>query len=145
MNIAWDEMEGTTRVADTKRLPGPRLDSYDWQLDAACRGMDSSTFFHPAAERNSAREQRITQAKAICRTCSAIRECLAHALTVQEPYGIWGGKSEDERAALLGVESLRYPARISEGAGRSPARSLHDEEAGLMGPGFVAHAINAHR
>jgi WhiB family redox-sensing transcriptional regulator len=36
---------------------------------------------------------------------------------VQEPYGIWGGRSEDERAAMLGVASLRYPARINQSAG----------------------------
>ena len=30
---------------------------------------------------------------------------------VREPYGVWGGLSEDERAAELGVESLRYPAK----------------------------------
>src|SRR6478752_6342206 len=105
-------LKGTT-VADIKRLPGALLDCYEWQLDAACRGMDSATFFHPAAERNAAREQRIASAKAVCRTCPAIKECLAHALTVREPYGIWGGKSEDERAALLGVESPQYPARIA--------------------------------
>ena len=67
--------------------------------------------FHPPEERTSARQERIGQAKAICRTCPAIKECLAHALNAQEPYGIWGGRSEDERAALLGVESLRYPKK----------------------------------
>jgi WhiB family redox-sensing transcriptional regulator len=118
-------LKGTT-VADIKRLPGPRLDYYEWQLDAACRGMDSATFFHPAAERNAAREQRVAKAKTVCRACPAINECLAHALRVQEPYGIWGGQSEDERAALLGVESLRYPARIKKDANRPPA-GVQDE------------------
>ncbi|MET0967056.1 MAG: WhiB family transcriptional regulator [Nakamurella sp.] len=98
-------------MADTSRLPEPNVDYWNWQLAAACRGMDSSTFFHPPEERNLARKQRIEQAKAICRACPAITECLAHALRVQEPYGIWGGQSEDERAALLGVESLRYPKK----------------------------------
>jgi WhiB family redox-sensing transcriptional regulator len=110
-------------VADIKRLPGARLDFYEWQLDAACRGMDSAIFFHPVAERNAARELRIAKAKAICHACPAIAECLAHALRVQEPYGIWGGKSEDERAALLGVESLRYPARTKENARQQQAGS----------------------
>jgi WhiB family redox-sensing transcriptional regulator len=30
-----------------------------------------------------------------------IKECLKHALEIQEPFGIWGGKSEEERAELL--------------------------------------------
>jgi WhiB family redox-sensing transcriptional regulator len=101
-------------MADTKRLPEPLVDHWEWQLAAACRGMDSGTFFHPPDERNSAREQRIAQAKAVCRACPAIQECREHALRVREPYGIWGGLSEDERAGLLGVQSLRYPARSTE-------------------------------
>ena len=60
-------------------------------------------------------EDRIAAAKAICRRCPAINECLEHALRVREPYGVWGGLSEDERAYLLGVESLRYPGPDSRG------------------------------
>lgn len=97
-------------MADTQRLPEPLIDHWEWQGGAACRGMDSSTFFHPPEERNAARQQRIDAAKQICRTCPAMLACRAHALQVREPYGIWGGLSEDERAALLGVQSLRYPA-----------------------------------
>ena len=101
-------------MADTKRLPGPQLDYWEWQLEAACRGMDITTFFHPTDERHPAREHRIAAAKSICRTCPVIMECRAHALAVREPYGIWGGLSEEERANILGVYSLRYPARINE-------------------------------
>ena len=102
-------------MADIKRLPLPLVVHWEWQADAACRGMDTGTFFHPVNERNAAREQRIATAKAICRRCPAIRECLEYALRVREPYGVWGGRSEDERAFLLGVESLRYPrpARVA--------------------------------
>lgn len=104
-------------MADTSRLPGPHLDYWQWQLDAACRGMDSAAFFHPPSERNAARERRVEQAKAICRTCPAIQDCLAHALRTREPYGVWGGRSEDERAELLGLQSLRYPARTKDTVG----------------------------
>ena len=100
-------------MADTQRLPAPRTEHYDWQLQAACRGMDSSIFFHPRAERNAAREERITQAKTICGGCPALDHCRDHALKAREPYGIWGGLSESERAELLGVDSLRYPAKAS--------------------------------
>lgn len=106
-------------MADVTRLPAPLVDHYDWQRDAACRGMDSEAFFHPPAERNAAREKRIERAKSICRGCPAITDCLDHALSVREPYGIWGGLSEDERAARLGVASLRYPARAKHDAGHS--------------------------
>ena len=99
-------------MADTTRLPPPLVTHWEWQNGAACRGMGSETFFHPVNERNAAREDRIAAAKAICRRCPAIKECLEHALRVREPYGVWGGRSEDERAFLLGVESLRYPRPI---------------------------------
>lgn len=99
-------------MADINRLPGAQLGRWEWQLEAACRGMDSSAFFHPPGERDAAREDRAASAKAICRTCTVIDECLTHALKVREPYGVWGGHSEDERAQLLGVRSLRYPALI---------------------------------
>jgi WhiB family redox-sensing transcriptional regulator len=73
--------------------------------------MDSVVFFPPAGERNEGRRQRIAAAKEICARCPAMAACREHALRVREPYGIWGGLSEDERAAALGLYSLRYPAR----------------------------------
>jgi WhiB family redox-sensing transcriptional regulator len=76
-------------VADIARLPGPPTDTDEWQLHAACRGMDSDTFFHPPDERNKARADRIAAAKTICRHCPAIKACREHALSVREPYGIW--------------------------------------------------------
>jgi hypothetical protein len=39
---------------------------------------------------------------------------------VREPYGVWGGLSEDERASLLGVESLRYPKPLGGAAAGEP-------------------------
>ncbi|HEY5881129.1 MAG TPA: WhiB family transcriptional regulator [Nakamurella sp.] len=107
-------------MADTNRLPLPVVDNWDWQAAGACRGMDSDAFFHPAAERAKARRARITAAKAVCNACPVIRQCLAHALEVREPYGIWGGRSEDERAEMLGLQSLRYPAaRVERPAGQA--------------------------
>ncbi len=112
-------------MADIHRLPGAQLDHWDWQLNAACRGMDSSVFFHPPNERNAARENRAAGAKAICQVRPVVAECLDHALRVREPYGVWGGRTEDERARLLGVQSLRYPAMLhdagSEERSRQPA------------------------
>lgn len=84
-------------MADTRRLPGPNADLWDWQLYAACRGMSSAQFFHPEGERGPARANRERLAKAVCQTCPALMACREHALRVHEPYGIWGGLSEVER------------------------------------------------
>ena len=93
-----------------RRLPPPVSEEWDWQLFAACRGMDVEIFFHPLEEGRRDRARRIEQAKVICHKCPVMTECQEHALTTREPYGIWGGLSEAERALLLGVQKLRHPA-----------------------------------
>lgn len=81
----------------THRLPQPRTGSYAWQLQAACRGAGTEVFFPPEQERGRARQHRDEQAKALCATCPVQLECLQHALTVAEPYGVWGGLTPEER------------------------------------------------
>lgn len=88
-------------MADIRRLPGPIADVWDWQLHGACRNVDSSLFFHPEGERGPARAAREAAAKAVCRRCPVISECLRHALATREPYGVWGGLSESEREEVL--------------------------------------------
>src|SRR5918999_4911580 len=80
--------------------------SWDWRAAAACRLADTSLFFGPERELVGARRLREQQAKAICATCPVIEPCRAYALVHREPYGVWGGLTERERAALwAGVDS----------------------------------------
>lgn len=102
----------------------PIAQKWIWQGEAACRGMDSAMFFHPPGERGQTRNGRIAAAKQICQQCPVIADCLEHALRVREPYGVWGGRSEEERALLLGVESLKYPKPGSR-AHPTPPRPPH--------------------
>lgn len=88
-------------MAELSRLPGPVMDHWEWQFDGACRQVEPSTFFHPEGERGSARRRRDETAKAICAACPVLAQCRSHALAVKEPYGVWGGLSEEERSALL--------------------------------------------
>jgi WhiB family transcriptional regulator, redox-sensing transcriptional regulator len=87
-------------MTDTRRLPKPVAHEWDWQLRGSCQGLNSSVFFHPDGERGSARSRRADRAKAICRRCPVLEECRRHALAVREPYGVWGGLTEEERRAL---------------------------------------------
>jgi WhiB family transcriptional regulator, redox-sensing transcriptional regulator len=87
-------------MADVSRLPGPNADFWDWQMHAACRGMDSEIFFQSEGERGTAKSAREQVAKALCATCPVIAECRAHALKVREPFGVWGGLTESERDAF---------------------------------------------
>ncbi|MFM1778173.1 MAG: hypothetical protein RL741_791 [Actinomycetota bacterium] len=92
-------------MADLSRLPGPNADFWDWQLDSACRGLDSDIFYHPDGERGSARERRVSTAKAICAACPVIAQCRAHALKTKEPYGVWGGLGEEDREVIYAQQA----------------------------------------
>lgn len=87
-------------MTDTRRLPKPITQEWEWQLEGACQGLNSSVFFHPDGERGSARTRRADRAKAICLRCPVLEQCRRHALTVREPYGVWGGLTEEERRDL---------------------------------------------
>lgn len=97
-------------MSTLRRLPGPIADIWDWQRRGSCRGRDAAQFFHPDGERGLSRVRREQQAKAVCRGCPVRAECAAHALTVREAYGVWGGFTEAERLQLLArgaVELIR--------------------------------------
>ena len=85
-----------------QQLPGPNGDHWEWQLRARCRGVDSSVFFAPDGERGRARWVREERAKRLCLDCPVLAQCREHALTIAEPFGVWGGLSETERAPLAG-------------------------------------------
>ncbi|MFI7588171.1 WhiB family transcriptional regulator [Spongisporangium articulatum] len=86
-------------MAEISRLPGPVADLWEWQFEGACRDSDPRLFFHPEGERGPARRERDLAAKAVCASCPVMDQCREHALAVREPYGVWGGLSEDDRQA----------------------------------------------
>ncbi len=88
-------------MANLKRLPMPLLDLYDWQDQALCRHSDPGPFFEPDAERGRRKRQREEAAKAVCMACPVITACRAHALSVIEEYGVWGGLTPAERQGIL--------------------------------------------
>jgi WhiB family redox-sensing transcriptional regulator len=102
-------------VADTRRLPLPVTEIWDWQMHGACRGLDSAFFFHPEGERGPARANREARAKMVCRRCPVLEQCRLHALSAHEPYGVWGGLSESEREEIIRGRDrrLRMPDRRS--------------------------------
>jgi WhiB family transcriptional regulator, redox-sensing transcriptional regulator len=87
-------------MAELSRLPGPVADEWRWQERGACRAVDARLFFYHEGERGPARRRRTAAARAVCAGCPVIQECRQHALSVREPYGVWGGLTEDERIAM---------------------------------------------
>ena len=103
-------------MADLSRLPAPLTDVWDWQLRGSCRQADPALFFHPEGERGQRKEARDRAAKAVCGTCPVIAPCRAHAVAVREPYGVWGGLTEEERAGV--GAGLAGPGTAVTGPGR---------------------------
>jgi WhiB family redox-sensing transcriptional regulator len=122
------------------RPPGPGAGRWGWQQRAACQGMDSSRFFGHERERATAGAARIAAAKRVCAGCSVMLECRLFALHSGEPYGVWGGLSEYERAEILeshppgsydesGVDSPRTPFPVVPRGGRP-----HNDPSSLLPP-----------
>lgn len=86
-----------TSAGDPGALPSGVI-RMDWRHEAACRDEDPELFF-PIGNTGPALVQ-IEEAKAVCRRCSVVDECLRWALETGQDAGVWGGLSEDERRAL---------------------------------------------
>jgi len=90
--------------------PVPVAALWEWQYQGLCRTTNPDTFFHPEGERGPSRRHREARAKAICQECPVILQCAEHALSVREPYGIWGGMTEDDREAVYRERDRARPA-----------------------------------
>ncbi len=58
--------------------------------DLACATVDPDVFFADDPE----------PAQAICRTCPAAQACLAHAVTTDRTWGVWGGHTARQRRTV---------------------------------------------
>ncbi|MDQ3450506.1 MAG: WhiB family transcriptional regulator [Actinomycetota bacterium] len=94
-------------MADTRQLPQPVAEAWDWQLVAACRDVDTKVFFAPDAERGLRRLARERVAKAVCRSCPVVDACATYAVRTREPFGVWGGLTPEERRRLWSTDRAR--------------------------------------
>lgn len=94
-------MASKSIISHYNRLPKPIAENYDWQYKGACNGEDPELFYLPYNARGEEKLQQIKDAKAVCARCPVIEQCLNFAIETEEPFGIWGGMSEDERNTLI--------------------------------------------
>lgn len=78
----------------------PIHDKWEWQFEGACNGAETNEFFLEDSMRGKTKRTRELNAVAICNTCPVKQQCLDHALSVPEVYGVWGGMTEDQRLTL---------------------------------------------
>ena len=62
-----------------------------------------------ASDREMAPDQ-MRAAKAVCRDCSVVNDCLAYAITSQVAFGIWGGLTIDELQSVRSTRLLKPTA-----------------------------------
>jgi len=94
----------------------PNDATWFWQEQGACRSVDPTWFFHPQNERGLPRIRRDRRAKAVCATCSVRLDCADYAIRAREPYGVWGGLSEEDRERIYRrLDSRHYPRNRGEG------------------------------
>jgi WhiB family transcriptional regulator, redox-sensing transcriptional regulator len=77
----------------------------NWRTRAACRYVEPELFF-PLGTAGPAL-QAIDRAKQICGACPVRARCLDWAIRHGAAYGIWGGRTEEERR-----ESRRMTAQL---------------------------------
>lgn len=73
------------------------MDDLEWQDRAACRRADLELFY-------SQEEGDVRAALSYCYGCPVREDCLAHAMTVREAFGVWGGSTERERRRIFRAE-----------------------------------------
>lgn len=82
------------------------LDVPEWYDDAQCQGTSYHYFFAtptedskgPGRRTHSPRIQNmINTAKSICNVCKVREQCLTFAIETNQPHGIWGGMTKNER------------------------------------------------
>ena len=78
----------------TADLSFPRFDG-----EAACAEVGGDEWFPEPGNPG----RRSTHAIKICNRCEVIDECLKWALRNGEPFGIWGGLTEQQRRRLPGI------------------------------------------
>ena len=123
-------------MAEISRLPGPAAHQWVWQQHGSCRRLSPDAFFHPEGERGSARVSRATAAKRVCDDCPVLTQCRIHALSAREPYGIWGGLTEEDRERIYArIAIADYPRARGEGADM-----CSDDIADAVSPGALGIA-----
>lgn len=77
---------------------------FPYLTDAACDGVDSELFYAEGG-------QAIARAKALCANCEVRERCLEWAV-MREEFGVWGGTTARERAAIRRQRGVRLVASV---------------------------------
>jgi WhiB family redox-sensing transcriptional regulator len=100
----WLDATGQyTEDTDTERWVSYSIsDLYpDWQKKAHCAGVGVGYYFGEESEQPTMSIRQVRSASKLCEVCPVYIECLTHALTVREEYGVWAGTSGRVRRRIF--------------------------------------------
>lgn len=80
----------------------------DWRSRARCRSESADAFYPPENEKGNARRLRVLRAKQICQSCPVLEPCRRYAIDTEEPHGIWGATTPEDREQLMPARNARY-------------------------------------
>jgi WhiB family redox-sensing transcriptional regulator len=69
----------------------------NWTDRAACKGADAAVFFPSTRQIGP---KAIREAKTYCDICKVSEQCLYYAIKTESNYGVFGGKTPNERSKL---------------------------------------------
>ena len=103
----------------------------DWRHRAVCREEDPELFFALGEEHTTGNTPtgpvlaQQDEAKAVCRRCPVISDCLAWAVESGQDFGVWGGMTPEERRPFrrLTPERFRIGAHVRATKPRTRSRS----------------------
>ncbi|MFC9497697.1 WhiB family transcriptional regulator [Streptomyces sp. NPDC056982] len=99
----------TPPLNGTSRLLVPAVnEAPNWQTYGPCGTMPD--LFFPSGNSQQTHVET-AQAKAVCHRCPVEQTCLEWALTTGQDYGIFGGKTAQERRLLHGRSPLWFEER----------------------------------
>ena len=112
----------------------------DWRTFAACLGLGDTMF-------PDSNTKGIEHAKAVCRSCPVVDDCLQFALDEGIPAGIFGGLTEVERAglrrsthrhSLSAEDAAKKAAKAREPKKPRTLRSIFDDNTKPLEGGHLA-------
>jgi WhiB family redox-sensing transcriptional regulator len=133
----------------------PISEAWEWQLLGRCRDRSGAQFFHPDDDLGRiSRRLREAAAKRLCTGCPVRPQCAAHALSVGEEYGVWGGYSENDRSLLREVgwqdavdpnrhaDVAKLDSRLARARAKASQAAAQRQLGQARPPGRSAHATD---
>lgn len=111
-----------------------------WKAHAACLNADPALWYPDSGT--------AAEARAICASCPVRQDCLQHALSEVETFGVWGGASERVRRRLRSLRAASpYPELVLHPSDcrcdYCRALAEHDDRMIALAAGRAAEAIDS--